>query len=717
MRRISGWVGLAAITLTLTGCFPAVDKGDVSESDVDTSGPDTSEAGDTGPQADTSAVDTVTVDTATPDTQAPDAAVTDTVAPECDGPEDCGHLAGTCTKVVCLGGTCAAQPDSGGSCDDGDACTRDDVCAGFTCAGTAYACDDGEACTDDVCDGAGGCDYPVKADGCWIAGACYAIGDTKPGDSCRVCAGGESWSENDGATCSDGDDVCTLGDTCDGTQCIGGPPPDDSVGDWARSPLRATGLDASDVTAVATSGSYLFWGGSYEHSAMIHGILSPATAEPVLATATDGRGIVIVQDASAGRLVRASASPASAAIRLQRRGSHMMSLVGLTGAGSVAIDGQDLAVSDAASVLVTLDPLNPDLYHAPVVIRGAEPWSLTTDATGDTVVGLYCADGCEIDGETITTGARERIVIAFDFWMVERWRAAIRPAPATTSSTFVVQVAALASHVSILTFVSGGQPAEVVDGQGVVHGLDGDIAVGGLGFFRVVVGRLDGAFVSAQLLGKASYPLSTSVPAGPTFFNPSSFADHRGFPNGDTLTSAFVGSGATVHGLSLGEEVVAHSLALGEQGFALMRHTPSGELVWFRLFAGQAHAPPAVAVSGDDVVVASDCCVDGGPGYTIDQAGTVTSLQNTGRQNYVALLNGAGEQIWTSYRAPSGLVHYLATDLGANDDVLAAGWFTGVDAVDLGPASNPLLLSGTSQYNSAVVRLNSAGGLACGVWP
>lgn len=383
MRRISCWIGLAAITLTFAGCFPAADKGDVSESDLDTSGPDTSEAGDTGPQADTSSVDTASADTATPDT-----AVADTAAPECDGPEDCGHLAGICTKVVCLGGTCAAQPDGGGSCDDGDPCTQDDVCSGFSCAGTAYACDDGEACTDDVCDGEGGCDYPAKAGGCWIAGACYAIGETKPGDPCRVCAGGESWSPNDGATCSDGDDVCTLGDTCDGTECIGGPPPDDSVGDWVTNVVTSVAPQTSSVRAIhpVGLGHWLFV------ADVKGGATVPTTSGDVL---VEGNQLVAVRRAPASTYVQLRTegySKASYAASDDGNGRAAIA-IDVTGDGSVYVGAELFALSEAVwNVLVVLDQLG-DASLVTALSHDVEAIALLADATtvvsGTTNFGLF----------------------------------------------------------------------------------------------------------------------------------------------------------------------------------------------------------------------------------------------------------------------------------------------------------------------------------------
>jgi|GEM_PF-3107394 len=287
MQGISRVTRVAMVTLMIGGCFPPVDDkdADVSVDDVaDTSGQDTSQAGDTSPQPetvgddsvapvdtvdqdtendtieldtvepDTTVADTVEPDTSVVDTVEPDTLEVDTVEPECDDAGDCQHLAGVCTKVLCLGGTCAAQPDSGADCDDGVACTKDDVCSGFTCAGTAYGCDDGETCTDDLCDGDGGCDYPAKDGACWIAGQCFTAGDTKPGDPCRVCQSGESWSPNDGATCSDGDDVCTLEDTCDGMTCVPGDPPDDAPGNWAVDVVRSVSPQRSLAVAVQPVG-------------------------------------------------------------------------------------------------------------------------------------------------------------------------------------------------------------------------------------------------------------------------------------------------------------------------------------------------------------------------------------------------------------------------------------------------------------------------------
>lgn len=254
---------LAVVTLVGAGCFPDPPKrvdGDVSDA---SSGLDTSTPGDTEPQRDTEggedtlvadtasdAVEDTAPDTAVADTLVADTVVADTVAPECTSPADCQHLAGTCVRVQCLGGSCAAQPDTGNPCDDGQACTKGDTCQGFSCVGTTYACDDGVACTDDVCTGDGGCSYPAKAGFCHIGAACVTSGKVKADDPCRVCVGGEAWSGNDGASCEDGDAVCTLEDTCVGTVCEPGGPPDDTAGDWAMNVVESTAPGQSAVKAV-----------------------------------------------------------------------------------------------------------------------------------------------------------------------------------------------------------------------------------------------------------------------------------------------------------------------------------------------------------------------------------------------------------------------------------------------------------------------------------
>ena len=132
--------------------------------------------------------------------------------------------ANPCTVDSCTASTgqCQFLPQSGATCDDGNACTTHDVCvlnAGETvptCQGIS-GCDDGNPCTDDVCDPATGacqnppvqCDdgNPCTVDFCDTTGTCQSI----PGGPAGP-----------GGTCDDGD-LCTVGDTCVGGGTAGDP--------------------------------------------------------------------------------------------------------------------------------------------------------------------------------------------------------------------------------------------------------------------------------------------------------------------------------------------------------------------------------------------------------------------------------------------------------------------------------------------------------------
>ena len=217
----------------------------------------------------------------------------------CNGtpPVSCRESTGTCKS-----GTCDYTVKTSGLCDDSNACTDDDTCnVSGACVGTArvcnappsqchepagtcangdcsYApkarnisCNDGNACTvNDVCDGAGtcggmtlscnsapspchewvgtcsnnACDYRLKAvnsscnDGnpCTTADSCNSSGTCAgapldcniPPSPCQEWAGTCSNNACDyrprpaGTSCNDGS-MCTIGDSCDGSgQCIAG---------------------------------------------------------------------------------------------------------------------------------------------------------------------------------------------------------------------------------------------------------------------------------------------------------------------------------------------------------------------------------------------------------------------------------------------------------------------------------------------------------------
>jgi hypothetical protein len=109
----------------------------------------------------------------------------------CTASDDC-HSAGTCNPAT---GSCSNPSTGDGSaCDDGDPCTIDESCHG-TCRSTPVTCAPVDSCHE-----AGVCDPST--------GAC-TTGLVKP----------------DGAACDDGD-ACTTGETCQAGACLGVAGPD-----------------------------------------------------------------------------------------------------------------------------------------------------------------------------------------------------------------------------------------------------------------------------------------------------------------------------------------------------------------------------------------------------------------------------------------------------------------------------------------------------------
>ncbi len=146
--------------------------------------------------------------------------------------------ANPCTDDACLPAsgctiTVHAQP-----CDDGDACTALDACAGGACKpGEPVSCDDGNGCTDDACLPASGCTVVHNEAACSDANACTA-GDGCAGGQCQagqqvLCDDGDGCTTdschmalgctatNNEVACSDGD-ACTSGDQCAGGACLPG---------------------------------------------------------------------------------------------------------------------------------------------------------------------------------------------------------------------------------------------------------------------------------------------------------------------------------------------------------------------------------------------------------------------------------------------------------------------------------------------------------------
>lgn len=80
-------------------------------------------------------------------------------------------------------------PRNGGSCDDGNPCTKDDYCQAGVCGGSDYSdqCTDNIFCTVD-CDGKGGCltTKPIDTGFCLIGGKCHQDGAKNPAN-CSTC--------------------------------------------------------------------------------------------------------------------------------------------------------------------------------------------------------------------------------------------------------------------------------------------------------------------------------------------------------------------------------------------------------------------------------------------------------------------------------------------------------------------------------------------------
>ena len=147
--------------------------------------------------------------------------------------------------AACLETLCAPQTgectwgavNDAGACSDGNVCTLNDACQAGVCIGGAEAnCNDGNPCTDDGCDATGGCFHDANEAPCQDGDVCTV------GDQCEAsgCVGGLPLSCDDGNPCTDDfcdpalgcmhsnnaavcDDLdsCTTGDGCLGGQCQG----------------------------------------------------------------------------------------------------------------------------------------------------------------------------------------------------------------------------------------------------------------------------------------------------------------------------------------------------------------------------------------------------------------------------------------------------------------------------------------------------------------
>jgi cysteine-rich repeat protein len=126
------------------------------------------------------------------------------------GTEACDDAAENGTATSCCSASC--QPNAAGtSCDDGNACTTADTCAGGanTCNGGAPPdCDDDNSCTVDSCDTSLGCQHdsaPREGFACDDGNACTSS-ETCTAGVCTGTAGGDA----------DGDGYCDAQETLAG---------------------------------------------------------------------------------------------------------------------------------------------------------------------------------------------------------------------------------------------------------------------------------------------------------------------------------------------------------------------------------------------------------------------------------------------------------------------------------------------------------------------
>ncbi|MCB9738295.1 MAG: DUF4215 domain-containing protein [Deltaproteobacteria bacterium] len=174
----------------------------------------------------------------------------DGVDNDCNGVTDEGLCddGDICTDDSCDGdkGACVNTPNTA-PCDDTNACTSDDVCGDTGCKGTPVgvgpgsACDDANPCTDDSCTPADGCQHKphnkpcddgsacTNNDLCDGKGACVGLAldvsavcnDDNPctADGCDKATG--CTNKATAGTCEDGN-PCTNGDTCQSGVCAPG---------------------------------------------------------------------------------------------------------------------------------------------------------------------------------------------------------------------------------------------------------------------------------------------------------------------------------------------------------------------------------------------------------------------------------------------------------------------------------------------------------------
>ena len=140
-----------------------------------------------------------------------------------------------CTTDSCDSSSGCLNAGNTASCDDGNACTKSDVCSKGICGGKVLDCNDLNVCTDDSCDPVSGCVHTANSAMCDDKNKCTT------GEFCanKNCGGGTPTNCDDknactsdscssgcvhlpvSGYCEDGD-ACTANDYCQGGTCVSG---------------------------------------------------------------------------------------------------------------------------------------------------------------------------------------------------------------------------------------------------------------------------------------------------------------------------------------------------------------------------------------------------------------------------------------------------------------------------------------------------------------
>lgn len=114
-----------------------------------------------------------------------------------------------CTDDGCIPATGCTHSFNSGPCQDGNACTSNDICQqGLCVSGPPTQCNDNNLCTDDSCNEVTGCVFAANTLPCDDNNQCTTDDQCKN----KVCTGGPLVDCGDGNPCTD--DLCVNGEGC-----------------------------------------------------------------------------------------------------------------------------------------------------------------------------------------------------------------------------------------------------------------------------------------------------------------------------------------------------------------------------------------------------------------------------------------------------------------------------------------------------------------------